>query len=202
MTALASALALLAAVPGGGLLAAVPGGGLLPGVPDGASAATDPDSARAIRRGRRLSGWLMDGRADTLSALIAPAYQEELGGTEGVRTLARKVDRQLGSEREVVREAVYTDRIAVHYYRISRFSKAPGRTITTHWAWRGDGAVVLVGVHVTPRPARTGHEDYRTRTDSLCRSAAAGTWPGAGAGPSRTTTSGPAASASPTTSSC
>lgn len=136
------------------------------GVPDSprADGVERPDSA-ATRRGRRLTGWLLDGRADSVASVLDSTFLRELGGEAGIRAFADKLDRGLGSEGEVVDEETFTDRSVNHYYRISRFSQVPGRTVTTHWAWRDGGTVVGMRVRPTPRPAETGHEDYRTKAD-------------------------------------
>ena len=123
------------------------------------------DSTAAIERGRRLTRWLLEGKADSIASTTAPAYLKEIGGEAGVASLADRAGRQLGAEQEVVAEEAYTDRSVNHYYRVSRFSKAPGRTITTRWAWREGGTVVLMGIRPTPRPADTGNEEYATKSD-------------------------------------
>lgn len=123
-----------------------------------------PDSA-ALEKGRRLTGWLLDGHADSISARLSASYREEMGGPEAVRQAVRMIRTQLGREDSVVREEVFTRRAEDHYYRIARYEGAPERTITVHWGWRADGRVVYVRVRPTPRPADTGKEDYRTKTD-------------------------------------
>ncbi|MDP2497762.1 MAG: M23 family metallopeptidase [Candidatus Palauibacterales bacterium] len=130
-----------------------------------AATSTAVDTVAAIRKGRRLTGWLMGGHADSIVAVTDSAYLQRIGGTSGVASLAGKVGSQLGSEQEVVAEEVFTDRNVNHYYRVSRFSGAPARTITTRWGWRDDGTVILVGVRPTPRPADTGNGEYTTRAD-------------------------------------
>ena len=134
----------------------------VPPAPAGSLSAAD--TAAAIQRGRRLTGWLMNGRADSIVAVTDSAYLREIGGAAAVASLADRVGRQLGGEREVVAEEVFTDRSVDHYYRVSRFSGVPNRTVTTRWAWRGDGTVVLMGVRPTPRPAETGNGDYETES--------------------------------------
>lgn len=131
----------------------------------GPPAAAEPDSMAALRTGRRLTGWLLAGRVDSVVPRVDTRYLERIGGASGVGSLAARVDRQLGSEREIVAEETFTDRRVGHYYRVSRFSKSAGRTITTRWAWRQDGTVILLGVIPTPRPADTGKEDYATKTE-------------------------------------
>lgn len=130
-----------------------------------ATAGPVADSTDAIERGRRLTRWLLEGKADSVASTTARAYLKEVGGEAGVASLASRAGRQLGAEQEVVAEEAFTDRSVIHYYRVSRFSKAPGRTITTRWAWREGGTVVLMGIRPTPRPADTGNEDYATKSD-------------------------------------
>lgn len=130
--------------------------------PRGAAAA---DTTAALERGRLLTRWLQQGTTDSIVTVTDSAYLARIGGARGVRGLAEKLDRQLGSEQQVVAEEAFTDRRANHYYRVSRFSGLPGRTVTTRWAWRDDGTVTLLGVSPTPRPAETGNEDYTTTSD-------------------------------------
>lgn len=134
--------------------------------PDGAAATSaTADTDAAIRKGRRLTGLLMAGDADSIAAVTDSAYLQKIGGPSGVASLAGKVGRQLGSEQAVVAEEAFTDRRVSHYYRVSRFSGLPERTITTRWSWREDGTVILLGVSPTPRPADTGNGDYETKAD-------------------------------------
>lgn len=41
-------------------------------------------------------------------------------------------------------EAAYARLRTDHYYRISRVAGIPGQTMTFHWAWDDDGAVVYL----------------------------------------------------------
>lgn len=143
-------------------------GGRLDGPAASASAPrgiADSDTTPALERGRQLTTWLREGRTDSIVAVTDSAYLSRIGGARGVRGLAGKLDRQLGSEQQVVAEETFTDRRVNHYYRVSRFAGLPGRTVTTQWAWRDDGTVTLVGVSPTPRPAETGNEDHSTTSD-------------------------------------
>lgn len=122
------------------------------------------DSA-AIERGRRLNQWLLDGASDSIYQAMAPGYRESLGGRSGVAQAVTQIRRGVGEEREVVTEAAYTRLRTRHYYRISRVAGIPGQTVTFHWAWTDDGAVVYLLARPTQRPADTGTEGYRTKTD-------------------------------------
>ena len=126
--------------------------------------ALTPDSA-ALERGRRLTRWLLDGRPDSVFESMAPAYAESLGGSAGVAQAVEQIRTGVGAEQERVAEAVSTRLDTDHYYRISRFSGVPGRTVTIHWAWNHDGAVTRVLARPTPQPASTGTEDHSTKTD-------------------------------------
>lgn len=157
--------ALLSAADG-----AVPAEGI--GTVDGARAApvglaangpTPPDSVD-MNRGRRLTGLLLAGDADSLVSLMASDYVAALGGRSGVERAVSQIRNGAGNETEVVTEAMYPAMEVSHYYRVSRFSGVPGRTVTVHWGWRDDGRIVHLEARPTPRPAATGHEDYRTKT--------------------------------------
>lgn len=136
--------------------------------PETAAAAPAPaaDSGRAVLdRGRRLTRWLLEERADSISARMSAGYRSDLGGSEGVRRSVRSIAGQIGEEREVVREEAFTRMAEDHYYRIARYAGAAGRTVTVHWAWNERGEVVYLRVRATPQPASTGNEDYRTKTE-------------------------------------
>lgn len=156
-------LAVLLAAAIGGVEVADPGRAAAGSVDLPAAGAGIPaDTGRAKTLGRRLSGWLLGGVVDSVAAALDPNFRAELGGAAGVRDFADRLDRALGAEEEVVAEEVFTDRTTNHYYRIARFARVPGRTITLHWAWRDEGPVVGMKVNPTPRPAETGHADRET----------------------------------------
>lgn len=159
------AVLVLAAVAGARATDPAPAGAAPPvEAPPSARQEAPGDSARAMDRGRRLTGWLLAGRSDSVAAVLDSAFRAQLGGADGVGRFAVRLDRQLGSERGVVAEEVFTDRTVHHYYRISRFERAGDRTVTVHWAWREGGPVVGMKVSPTPRPAETGNEGYETKT--------------------------------------
>lgn len=122
------------------------------------------DSA-ALERGRRLTAWLFAGEVDSIVDRMAPAALQNLGGREGVGRGVRQIRSQFGEETSTLREDVYTRRSVDHYYRLAQFAGTGDRSVTVHWAWRGDGGVVTVQVRPTPEPASTGHEDRATETD-------------------------------------
>lgn len=128
-------------------------------------AGADVADSATLERGRRLTRWLLDGRADSISLHMADAYRSDLGGPEGVRRAVRSIRGQIGAEESLIREEAFPRRSQKHYYRIARFTGAPGRSMTIHWAWDRDGDVVYVRVRPTPRPADTGRGDYRTKSD-------------------------------------
>lgn len=128
--------------------------------------AAGADSTRAaMEHGRQLTGWLLEERADSISARMSDTYRSNLGGLDGVRRAVGSIAGQIGEEQEVVREEAFTRMAEDHYYRIARYAGAAGRTITVHWAWNERGEVVYLRVRPTPQPASTGNEDYRTKTD-------------------------------------
>lgn len=53
------------------------------------------DSA-ALERGRRLTGCLLDGRADSVYQAMAPRYRESLGGRSGVEQAVAQLRRGVG----------------------------------------------------------------------------------------------------------
>lgn len=124
-----------------------------------------PVDSAALERGRRLTGWLMSGEADSVYQAMGPRYRESLGGRAGVERAVAQIRQGVGTEQEVVTEAAYTHLRTNHYYRISRVAGIPGQTVTFHWAWDHDGAVVYLLARPTQRPADTGTEGYRTKTD-------------------------------------
>ncbi|MDZ7781106.1 MAG: M23 family metallopeptidase [Gemmatimonadota bacterium] len=118
-----------------------------------------------LERGRLLTGWLFDSRADSISERMAERYRSALGGAEGVARSVRSISGQLGQEEDVEQEAAFTRTSDDHYYRIARYAGAPATTITVHWAWNEAGEITYLRVQPTPEPAVTGHEDYRTKAE-------------------------------------
>lgn len=123
-------------------------------------AAQGPDPTE---RGRTLTRWLMDGRADSLSRVMSERFLAAVGGRDGLEAQGAQLRSRFGRELDVETEDVYERNGVVHYYRIARYAGADGRTVTAHWMWRDGGAVIGARIQPTPRPAPTEHADYRPR---------------------------------------
>lgn len=129
--------------------------------------ATRPSGAddAALARGRRLTTWLLAGEADSIADRMSEAYRSALGGRTGLLRAVDRIRSQLGEERTVEREVAFARADRVHYYRIARYSRTPGESVSVRWSWRDDGAIVYLEVRPTPEPVATGHEDYSTKAD-------------------------------------
>jgi murein DD-endopeptidase MepM/ murein hydrolase activator NlpD len=115
----------------------------------------------ALDRGRRLTGWLLEGNADSLHARMSPTFRTQIGGVEGLRKFLDQVAR-LGDETGEPQEVVYQEAGLVSYYRIGSFQTLPGGTI--HWIWDSAGTVQGMLVRPTPQPAPSEVADRETRT--------------------------------------
>lgn len=123
------------------------------------------DDRTALERGRHLTGWLLEGEADSISDHMAERYRSALGGAEGVAQSVRSIRGQLGQETSVETEEAFTRMSDDHYYRVARYAGAPGTSVTIHWAWDEDGQIIYLRARPTPEPAETGREDHRTKTE-------------------------------------
>lgn len=129
-----------------------------------AVAQDDGEVRSALERGRQLTGWLLEGRADSISSGMTDRYRTALGGAEGVAQSVRSIRGQLGREESVEREEAFTRMSDDHFYRVARYDGAPGTSVTVHWAWDEDGRIIYLRARPTPEPAATGREDYHTKT--------------------------------------
>jgi murein DD-endopeptidase MepM/ murein hydrolase activator NlpD len=125
----------------------------------GSTAAFGQDAALA--RGRRLTGWLLAGTADSILARMTPALLASVGGRAGLTDFLGRVS-ALGREVGTPREAVYRELGMVSYYRLGRFERLTQATI--HWVWDSAGRVHGLIVRPTPQPAPSKYAARETRT--------------------------------------
>lgn len=127
-----------------------------------ASPSAGPPASAAYDRGRQYTRWLLAGMTDSVAARLSPTLRGVVGGRDGLAVFQQRLAAEAGTETGVVREAVYAAPGATEYYRVSRFTRRPDTTWTTHWGWHGD-TVLALGITMTPTPARTAYLGYSTK---------------------------------------
>jgi murein DD-endopeptidase MepM/ murein hydrolase activator NlpD len=133
------------------------GGVLLVLLARGAVAQAD----EAQDRGRELTAWLLEGRGDSIYPRMAPAFQSQIGGRQGLQEFLGRVA-ALGPAEGDPEEAVYRETGMVSYYRVGRFGHLPSGTV--HWIWDSTGTIHGMLVRPTPAPAPSKFADRKTRT--------------------------------------
>jgi hypothetical protein len=115
-----------------------------------ATAATyeaSPSDAELIERGRRLTGWLLAGRADSIHALMTETARTKVGGTEGIRAMSAKLAMALGSETAVVEEKMTRRNGNRQYWRQSTFDAFVAEPFVFRWIFDGSGRVMGAGLN-------------------------------------------------------
>jgi hypothetical protein len=115
-----------------------------------ASAATDepsPSDAALIDRGRRLTGWLLAGRADSIYALMTETARTKVGGTAGIEAMSAKLAMALGSETAVVAEKMTHRNGNRQYWRQSTFDSFVAEPFVFRWIFDGAGRVMGAGLN-------------------------------------------------------
>lgn len=142
VSALAAALAAAAALP--------------------AAAQEAPADSAVLARGREYTRWLLEGRTDTLFALLSPRMRGPIPDAARFAALREQLGAQIGEEAEVLREAGRRDGPMQVYTRVSRFTRAPAR-VEVFFATDSAGRIEGFSVRPSREEAPTRFGDYRTK---------------------------------------
>jgi len=112
-----------------------------------ASHASPPGDAELIERGRRLTGWLLAGRADSIYALMTEKARTKVGGTEGIQAMSAKLAMALGSETAVVEEKMTHRNGNRQYWRQSTFDAFVAEPFVFRWIFDDAGLVMGAGLN-------------------------------------------------------
>jgi hypothetical protein len=115
-----------------------------------ASAAThesSPSDAELLERGRRLTGWLLAGRADSIYASMTETARTKVGGTAGIEAMSAKLAMALGSETAVVEERMTFRNGNRQYWRQSTFDSFVAEPFVFRWIFDGAGRVMGAGLN-------------------------------------------------------
>jgi hypothetical protein len=112
-----------------------------------ATYAPSPSDAELIERGRKLTGWLLAGRADSIHALMTETARAKVGGTEGIRAMSAKLAMALGSETAVVEERMTYRNGNRQYWRQSTFDSFVAEPFVFRWIFDGAGRVMGAGLN-------------------------------------------------------
>lgn len=106
-----------------------------------------PGDAELIERGRRLTGWLLAGQADSIHALMTETARTKVGGTAGIQAMSAKLAMALGSETAVVEERMTLRNGNRQYWRQSTFDLFVAEPFVFRWIFDGAGLVMGAGLN-------------------------------------------------------
>jgi hypothetical protein len=106
-----------------------------------------PSDAELIERGRRLTGWLLAGRADSIHALMTETARTKVGGTAGIQAMSAKLAMALGSETAVIEEKMTHRNGNRQYWRQSTFDAFVAEPFVFRWIFDGAGLVMGAGLN-------------------------------------------------------
>jgi hypothetical protein len=102
-----------------------------------------PDS---LALGRKFTGWMVDGHADSLWNTMDEATRRRIGSLEIIGNMVDHMYEEIGEETAVVSEtARLLDDGVWEYRRVSEFDAAPERMV---WTWRSGKEGQIVGVSI------------------------------------------------------
>jgi hypothetical protein len=109
-----------------------------------------PDS---LALGRKFTGWMVDGHADSLWNAMDEATRRRIGNFETIEQMVDHMYEEIGEETAVVSEtARLLDDGVWEYRRVSEFDGAAERMV---WTWRSgtEGQIVGVSIRDESEPA-------------------------------------------------
>ena len=106
-----------------------------------------PSDAELLARGRRLTGWLLAGQADSIHALMTETARTKVGGTAGIQAMSAKLAMALGSETAVVEERMTYRNGNRQYWRQSTFDSFVTEPFVFRWIFDGAGLVMGAGLN-------------------------------------------------------
>jgi hypothetical protein len=106
-----------------------------------------PSDAVLLERGRKLTGWLLAGRADSIHALMTEKARTKVGGTAGIQAMSAKLAMALGSETAVVEEKMTHRNGNRQYWRQSSFDAFVAEPFVFRWIFDEAGLVMGAGLN-------------------------------------------------------
>jgi len=131
----------------------------------GATVQAQAQQEEHLARGRMLTRWVFRAHVDSLLPLLTPEFLAAAGGRQGFVNLTQALPGQIGTEMELLDEAVYVENGLVSYYRVATFSNVPQGSMTIRWLWQlSDGRIPGAQIAQTPVAAASEHLAYETKT--------------------------------------
>ncbi len=150
------------------------GGRLEEGEPsDPAAEPPPPPPTAALALGRKFSTQLFAGDTGALWAEAGPSMRRQVGGLDGLVTLARKVKGDFGEELRIGSEAVQERGGITVYTRLSIVSLY-ARGVELQWTWDATG--LLLAVSVRPAVTQAPSPYLSTTIKTRLRLPFEGTW--------------------------